>query len=812
MFKNYFKIALRNLWKNKGFSAINIIGLAVGLATCLLIVFYVGDELSYDRYNKNADRIYRVDGDIQFAGNHFILAVAPDPVGPTLKREFPQIERFVRFRYNGGFLVKKGNSNLQENRVINADSTLFDVFTLPMIEGDPNTALVDPNSLVINERTAKKYFNTTNVVGRNLIINDTSNYKITGVIKNIPSQSHFDYDFFISMASLPESRKNNWVSNNFNTYFLLKKGSDPKKLEAQMGVVIMKYLGEQAKTILNIDLDEFIKSGNHATYSLMPLTKIHLHSNKTAELGMNGNIQYVYIFSLIAFLILLIACVNFMNLSTARSSNRAKEVGVRKVLGSLRTDLIAQFLTESVITCFMALLLALVLVWAALPYFNELSGKNLSSSVFTNPWLFPLLILLMLVVGIIAGSYPAFYLSAFKPIAVLKGKLANGFRSSWLRSGLVVFQFFISIVLIVGTIVIYTQLKYIHNKNVGFNRDQVLVIKNTDPLGSQVKAFKNEILKLSGVNNATVTGFLPTSGWRTDTPLFPDATLDQKSAVSMQVWNVDENYIPTLGMKIVEGRNFSDQFPTDSSGIILNQAAVKLLGLKDPLNKTLYFMEDVNDFINNKRDVSTCHIVGVVSDFNFNSLREVVSPLALFMKKQNSSIAFKISTENISGLISQINDKWKEMAPGQPFNYSFMDEDFNRVYNNDQKVGRIFISFALFAILIACLGLFGLVTYAAQQRTKEIGIRKVLGASEVNVAGMLSKDFLKLILVAALIAFPVSWWAMNQWLNQFAYRISISWWIFLVAGVTALLIGMITVSFQAIKAAIANPVNSLRSE
>jgi putative ABC transport system permease protein len=812
MFTNYLKIAVRNLWKNKTFSAINIIGLAVGLATYLLILFYVADELSYDRYNKNAQRIYRVDGDIQFAGNHFIMAVAPDPMGPTLKREFPQVEQEVRFRYNGGFLVRKGSSNLIENRVIFADSTLFKVFTLPMIDGDPNTALVEPNSLVINEKTAKKYFNTTQAVGKNLIINDTANFKITGVIKDIPSQSHFNYDFFISMASLPESRKNNWLSNNFNTYLLLKKGADPKKLESLMDELIRKNLGEQAKTALNINMDEFIKSGNHASFSLMPLTKIHLHSNKTMELGVNGNIQYVYIFSLVALLILLIACVNFMNLSTARSSNRAKEVGVRKVLGSLRKDLITQFFTESLITCFVALLLALILVSTALPYFNMLSGKNLSSSVFTNPWLFPLLIVLMLIVGIIAGSYPAFYLSAFNPIAVLKGKLSKGFSNSWLRSGLVIFQFFISIALIIGTLVIYTQLKFIHNKDVGYNRDQVLVIKNTDPLGSRIKAFKEDILKLPGVMNATVTGFLPTSGWRSDTPLFPDATLNQKSAVSMQVWDVDENYVPTLGMKMEDGRNFSNQFPTDSDGVILNQSAVKLLGLKDPLNKTLYYMKDVNEFLNNKKVASSCHIVGVVNDFNFNSLRKGVSPVALFFRRQNSSVAFKISSRDIAGLVGEINNNWKEMVPGQPFTYSFMDEDFNNLYKNDQKVGRIFISFALFAIIIACLGLFGLVTYAAQQRTKEIGIRKVLGASEMDITSMLSKDFLKLILISALVAFPVSWWAMNQWLNQFAYRISIGWWIFLVAGLTALLIGLITVSFQAIKAALANPVKSLRTE
>ncbi len=808
MIKNYFKVALRNLWKNKGFSAINIIGLAVGIAVCLLITLYVIDELSYDKYNTKADRIYRVDGDIQFGGNHFILAVAPDPMGPTLKKDFPQVEQYVRFRGYGGFLVKKGTENVQEGNVIYADSTLFDVFTLPMIEGDPKTALTAPNSVVITEDIAKKYFNTaTNVVGKNLIINDTGNYKITGVIKNVPKQSHFRFDFFVSLSSSEESRQNMWISNNFNTYIVLKPGADPKALEAQFDAMIDKYVGPQVKAFLNLDMEGFKKSGNFDRYILTPLTQIHLHSNKVAELGANSSIQYVYIFSAIAIFILLIACVNFMNLSTARSANRAKEVGVRKVLGSFKKDLIRQFLMESMLVSFIALLLALLIAWLLLPYFNQLSSKDISLSFISVPLLLPTLVLIALIVGLLAGSYPAFYLSSFNPAEVLKGKLSGGFKRSWLRSGLVVFQFWISIVLIIGTVVIYKQLKYIQNIDIGFNRNQVLVVKNTDALRNQTKAFMQEIKKLPDVQNATMTGYLPTSDWRSDSPLFADATLDQKSAVSAQIWRVDENYIPTLDMQMKSGRNFSTQFLTDSTGIIINEAAAKLLGFKDPMNKQLYYLNDMN-----KKSVTVYHIVGVVKNFNFNSLRENVTPLALMYGEQNGSIAFRINSKNAASFINKIEATYKKMAPGQPFTYSFMDDDFNRIYTAEQRIGNISITFSILAIVIACLGLFGLVTYAAEQRIREIGIRKVLGASISNIVSMLSMDFLKLVLIASVIAFPFAWYFMNSWLQDFANRIHISWWIFAIAGIMALLIALITVSFQAIRAALMNPVKSLRTE
>ncbi len=810
MFTNYLKIAFRNLRKNKGFSAINIFGLAIGIATCLLITLYVWDELNYDKYNVNADRIYRVDGDIEFGGNHFILAASPDPLGATLKKDFPQVEQYVRFRNHGGFLVKKGTENVQENNVRYTDSTLFTVFTLPMIAGNAATALVNPNSVVITESTARKYFNTTNVVGKTLTINDTGSLKITGVIKDVPRQSHFNFDFFVSMyGQLSPYEINQWTSNNFNTYIVLKRGANPKALEAQFDVLITKYVGPSLQSF-NLTMEQFKKTGNHINYSLTPLTSIHLHSNKTAELGINSSIEYVYIFSAIAIFILLIACVNFMNLSTARSSGRAKEVGVRKVLGSLRKSLIIQFITESLVISFIALLLALVIVVLLLPYFNQLAGKEITLSLVATFWLLPSLLVLVIIVGLLAGSYPAFYLSSFKPIEVLKGKLAAGFKGSWLRSGLVVFQFWISIILIIGTLVIYNQLNFIRNKNIGYKRDNVLIIQNTDALGTRANSFKENVLKINGVLNATMTGYLPTAGWRNDSPIFSDASLDQKKAVSLQIWNVDENYIPTLGMQMAKGRNFSNRFHTDSSGIILNEAAAKLFGFPDPLNKPLYFL---NSFpVKDSKDVSALHVLGVVKDFNFNSLHDNVTPLCFLLKKQTGSIAFRISTANAKNLIAQIENQYKALAPGQPFKYSFMDDDYNKIYDAEQRTGSLSVTFSVLAILIACLGLFGLVTYAAEQRRKEIGIRKVLGANVGNVVTMLSKDFLKLVFVAALIAFPVAWFAMNRWLQDFAYRITISPWIFVKAALLSVFIALATICFQAIKAALASPVKSLRTE
>ena len=807
MLKNYFKTAVRNLSKNKFYSSINIIGLAVGLATCLLIFLYVVDELGYDKYNANAGRIYRANNDIKFNGNYLDLSQVPAVMGPTMLREMPQVQQYVRMNWHGSFLVKKGNENIQEQRVAYADSTLFDVFTLPVIAGDAKTALKDYHSLVITETIAKKYFNSTDVVGKTMLMNDTSNYKITAVIKDIPKQSHFHFDFFVPMLESYGIHEDNWFSENYTTYILLKKNADVKQVEAQLNPFMDKHVGPQLQSFVNISLSDFKKGGGYIRASLTPLTAIHLHSNKQGDLEGNGNAEYVYIFSGIALMILLIACVNFMNLSTARSSNRAKEVGVRKVLGSLRANLIQQFLTESFLISFVALVIAVLMAWLLLPYFNQLAGKEINAAALLQPYMVLSLVVLMLIVGLLAGSYPAFFLSSFQPIDVLKGKLAKGFKRSWLRNSLVVFQFVISIVLIFGTIVIYNQLNYIHNKDIGFNRNQVVIINHANTLGNQAETFKNELLQVSGVQSATMSGYLPVNYGRNSNTYFTSPTLDPTTGINVQAWTVDENYVPTLGLKIAEGRNFSQQFLTDSTGVIINEAAAKFLATKNLLNKKIYTIKDIQS-----KELIDFHIIGIVKNFNFSSLRDVVTPLALFLGKDNGNISVRISSGDISNAVAQIKNKWKAMAPSQPFDYSFMDDDFNKLYTTEQRTGNIFITFAVLAILIACLGLFGLVTYAAEQRIREIGIRKVLGASVSNIAGMLSTDFLQLVIISAAIAFPLAWWAMNKWLQGFAYRVNISWWAFAIAGILALLIALITVSFQAIKAAIANPVKSLRTE
>jgi putative ABC transport system permease protein len=807
MIKNYIKTAFRSLMKNKGFTFINVFGLALGLATCMLIVFYVFDELSYDKFNTNADRIYRVDNDIKFNGAPNSYAVAPAPMAAAMKNDFPEVEQAVRFRMRGGALVKKGNQDIHENKMVFVDSTLFSVFTLPMISGNPVNALANPHTIVITERIAQKYFNKTNVVGQVLVLNDTSLYKITGVIKNVPSQSHFDFDFFISMAGLAESKETVWLSNNFNSYVLLKPGTDYNSLEKKLPGFFRKHAGPQMETMLHSNFDKFEQAGNYVKLTLTPLTKIHLQSNRIAELGPPGNLQYVFIFSAIAIFILLIACVNFMNLSTARSSNRAREVGVRKVLGSPRKYLIAQFLTESVMLTLLASVIAVFAAWGLLHLFNDLSGKDLIVNKQLLYRFLPGLFVFAIVLGCLAGSYPALFLSGFNPTEVLKGKLSSGFKGGRLRSFLVVFQFAISIFLIIGTIVIYNQLTYIRSKDLGYNRDHILVVQNTWVLGNQAKAFKQEVKQLAGVQNATLTGYLPNEGNSNSTAFFKDKIADQKRAFSTEVWTVDEDYVNTLGIKMVAGRSFSKEMLTDSSGIIINESAARLLGLVNPVDKFLYAPAD-----NFLKKLTEYHIIGVMKDFNFHSLRENVSPMVLVLNEERGALGVRITSANIPSIISKIEAKWKKISPNQQFGYSFMDDDFDAIYRSEQRVGTLALVFTSLAIIIACLGLFGLAAYAAEKRTKEIGIRKVLGANVSAIVGMLSKDFIILVFIAIAFATPLAWWAMHTWLQSFAYRQNIQWWVIALAGVTALLIAFITISFQSIKAALTNPVKSLRSE
>jgi len=806
MIRNYIKTAFRTLQKNKGFTAINVFGLALGLATCMLIVFYVFDELSYDQYNVNADRIYRVNEDIKFGGNSNSYAVAPAPLAAAIKSDFPEIEQVTRFRTKGGNQVKKGTQNIQEDAMV-YDPTIFKVFTLPMLNGDPDKALIAPHTVVITERMANKYFGRTNVVGQTLTFNDTSFYKITGVIQNIPQQSHFNFDFFISMPSLSESRDEAWFSSNFNTYILLWPGASVASLEAKMPAFLVRHASAQLQSILHLSFDKLKQGGNYFNLNFTPLTQIHLHSNRVAELGANGNIQYVYIFSAIAIFILLIACVNFMNLSTARSSNRAREVGVRKVLGSARKYLIFQFLTESIIITLIGAIIAVFAAWALLPAFNQMADKQLTVTPHIAFVVLPVVFIIVLVIGGLAGIYPAFFLSGFKPIEVLKGKLSVGFKGGYLRSFLVVFQFAISIFLIIGTLVVYNQLKYIQNKDLGYNRSHVLTIWDTWTLGDKAKSFKQEIKQLAGVQSATLTGALPTDDFGNSTSMFKDPVIDPKRALMTQEWDVDVDYISTLGMKIMAGRDFSSQMPTDSSALVINEAAAKQLAFTNPLNKQLYVPQD-----NMVKVLKPYHIIGVVKDFNFQSLRDNVTPLVFMLDNNTGALSVRINSANIPALMSLIKNKWTGFAPNRQFNYSFMDQDFDSLYRSEQRIGTISITFTSLAIVIACLGLFGLAAYAAEQRTKEIGIRKVLGASMSAIIGMLSVDFIKLVLLAIVLASPFAWWVMNMWLQEFAYRQNIQWWVLAAAGVAAILIAFATISFQSIRAALTNPVKSLRSE
>jgi putative ABC transport system permease protein len=811
MFSNYFKIAWRNLVKNKTFSFINIAGLASGLACFILIALYVTDELSYDHFNEKAGRIYRINSDIVFGGNKLHLAVASDPMGATLKKDYPQVEEYVRFfNSNGSKLVKKGNEFIRENNVAHADSTLFDVFTLPVIAGDAKTALNEPNTVVISESAAKKYFSTTDAIGKNIETNDNGStlYKVTAVIKDIPHNSHFNFDMIFSMDNV-RYQWGNFLSHNHQTYLLLRPGTDYKEFEKNFKQFINKYVIPQAAQFMEVkSMDEFEKAGNKLEYTLMPLSDIHLHSDRTAEMNVNGNIQYVYIFSVIALVVLVLACVNFMNLSTARSASRAKEVGIRKVVGSEKKLLIRQFLTESILTTVISTVLAIGIAWLCLPWFNDLSAKELHISDLLQSRYLVFLIALPLIVGLLAGTYPAFVLSSFNPIVVLKGKLSGGLKRSTLRNVLVIGQFTASIFLIAATIIVFRQLNYIQTKKLGFSKDQMLIV-GTGALGKNREAFKNEVSKFSGVKGATYAGYLPVDGSsRNDVSFSTEAAMTSTNSVNMQVWNIDHTYIPLMEMEIIKGRNFSKDFGTDSNATIINETAAKLLGWNDPVGKKLYtYFQDgaSNNLIS--RDV-----IGVVKNFHFESMKENIGPLCFRLADNSWATAFKVNTTDIKQLVSNIESKWKAMAPGMPFSYQFMDESFDNMYRVEQRTGKLGLTLAIIAILIACLGLFGLATYTAEQRIKEIGVRKVLGATISNIITMLSKDFMILVLIASAVAMPLAWWAMSKWLQDFAYRISIGWWIFIAAGVIALLIALVTVSSQAIKAALANPVKSLRTE
>lgn len=806
MIRNYIKIAFRNLRRHGFYSIINVTGLAVGIACCLMIVLFVQDELSYDKHHEKADRIYRVAADINIGGTHHQMATSPTPMAKTMVTDYPIVEMAGRFGWSGSYLVKREGDNIKESKVVYADNSILQIFTIPFIEGDSRRALEKPNSLVLSQSAAQRHFGDESPIGKQLTLQNRDLFQVTGVYEDMPKNSHFHFDFMLSMEGLDEAKSTSWLGNNYQTYFQLSESANIEEFGSSFAEMVNTYTYPQAEALLGTSLEDYKKSGQWVRYYAQPLPAIHLNSNLTWELEPNGDIKYVYIFSAIAMIIMIIACINFMNLSTARSANRAKEVGIRKVLGSYRSHLIKQFLTESILLSFLAMIIAIVLTSLALSSFNQLANKSLVIP-FSEPMFWVSVSSAILLIGFVAGVYPSFFLSGFRPAQVLKGTLALGAKSGWLRSTLVVVQFCVSIFLIVGTLVINRQLNFIQNTKVGFDKEQVIIIENAYALDGNLEAYRNSLLQNANIVSATISSFLPVSSARSDSDFFPEGqSPDLNNSVSMQNWAIDYDYVETMGMEIIEGRNFSLDFPSDSSGIILNERAAELFGISDdPLGKRVFVIGDDSDFI-------YFEVVGIVKNFNYESLKKNIGALSFSLRESRGYISFRIDTENMPIMISALESKWKELGPGQPFQYSFLDDRFAKMYDAEQRVGNIAFTFSILAIFVACLGLFGLAAFTAQQRTKEIGVRKVLGASVSSILMLLSMEFGKLILIALVFAIPISWYFMDSWLQDFYYRINLGPGIFLYAGIITFVIAWLSMSWQSVKAAMGNPIDALKDE
>jgi len=802
MLKNYLKIAVRNIKKSKTYSFINILGLAIGMACCILILFYVQDELSYDRFHENADRIYRVVDSMDAPGGMSLdFAITSAPLAPTIKADFPEVEDSVRL-YRRRRMVANGEKKDYEDNLVYADQSLFNIFTLPLVKGDPKTALESPKTVVLSESSALKYFGNNEAVNQTLSIND-QDFLITGIMKDMPKNSHFTADLFVSLKTLEQNpifQNNyiqNWVRHEFYTYVLLIDEDSAKELESKLPSFLEKYAAQQVKEIL----------GGTISSSLQPLKSIHLHSHLQAEISPNSDIKYVYIFSFIAFIILLIACVNFMNLATARSVKRSMEVGLRKVVGAKRSQLIGQFLGESLMyTCF-ALLFALVLVAAALPSFNSLTGKAIDISYLNNPILLGGLFLILIFVGLTSGSYPAFFISKYHPALVLKGAKSTPSKKSFLRRGLVVLQFSISIILIISTSVVLNQLDFLRNKKLGFNKEHVVVVPITaNSFRKNAESVKEELMQNPSIVQASITHSIP--GGMTAGDVIRMVNDEGTQTMTVRMIYTDHEYLKTMGMEIVDGRDFSKDMSTDpTEAFIINEAAVRAWQLDNPLETQLEWGGDqYGAEIKGK-------VIGVVKDFQFQSLKDEINPLVIILDPQNTTVfAIRVRPEGIPATLQFIETKWKELDPAHPFKYYFMDEFFDRLYQSEEKLSQVFSTFSTLAIFIAALGLFGLALYMVEQRTKEIGVRKILGASLGNIFVLISKEFVYLVIIANVVAWPLAYLLMRKWLQNFSYRIDMGIWIFVLAGVIALAIALLTISFQAIKAALADPVKSLRYE
>jgi putative ABC transport system permease protein len=813
MYKNYFKIAWRNLSRNKGYSLINMGGLTVGVTACLIITIYITHELSYDTHFKNADRIYRLNTELMFSGNHYKLASSPPAAARTLPVDFPEVESAVHFRQWPWRWVKRGTESFKEQHIAYASNEIFKVFSLPLMNGSTDNALLEPNTLVISKSKAQKYFPGGEALGQMLIIDDL-NYKITGVFNDLPVTTHFRLDFILSIAGLEDSKNESWLANNFNTYILLREGASAKSLESKFPFLVEKYFGPQAREFFGSDLklNTADGKGDKVIYSLTPLRHIHLRSHLTMEMGANSDISYVYLFGTVALFIFLIACINFMNLSTARSSNRAKEVGVRKVMGSIRGHLVSQFLTESVLLSIISFALAIALAYLLLPSFNTLAGQTLAIPFTKLKFIF-LFVSASIVAGILAGLYPSFFLSAFKPIPALKGKAGANVKGVSIRSALVVFQFMISIFLIIGTIAVQKQLSFIQNKKLGYVKDQVVILHNTETLGTQQQSFRNELTRNSIVTSASVSGYVPISGWaRLEQSFWKESQQpSEENHVSMQCWNIDHAYIPTMGMEIDQGRNFSLDFPSDSLAVILNESAVRHFGFKEPIGAKIETFAFEEGAFETKR-YATLTVIGVIKDFHFESLRENITPLCLRLGESNWSISVRFQAGNTDQAIAYLEQTWKKFNHDVPFEFTFLDEAFGNMYASEKRLGSIFGIFSTLTIIIACLGLFALTAFSAEQRTKEIGVRKVLGASVASIVYLLSREFSKLILIAFIIAAPLAWYSVDWWLKDYTYKVEIGIFVYISAGLFAFLIAGLTMSYQSVRAALVNPVKSLKTE
>lgn len=810
MFKNYIKIAWRSLKKQAFFTFLNTFGLAIGMAGALMISLYIYDELSYDKMFADADRIYRIDADIKFGGAEIKAAESAPPMAGALKRDYSQVESTVRFRTLGSMYVKKvgGETSSKENRVTYADSTFFQFFGIDLLAGNSKTALTGTNSLVLTKTAAEKYFGSTDVLGQNMLLDNSDTYTVTGVIDDMPKNSYFnEYSVFLAMAGNVASREELWGSNNYFTFVKLIPEAKVEDFQAPLQGMLERYMLPWAqKYFPGMTAESFAASGNYIRYHTIALTDIHLHSDRSSEMNATSSMQNIYILSFIGLFLIILASVNFMNLSTAHSLKRAKEVGVRKTLGSNKMNLIFQFLTESGLIAFISLIAALLITMITLPFFNGFTGKSIAIP-FTQPLFWLLLLAATILLGLFSGCYPAFFMSRFTPVKTLKGGASESVGNGRVRNALVIFQFSISVFLIVSTLVVFQQLNFIQSKDLGFTKDQVLLINEISPLGSKTNAFKEEILKMGNVENVTLSNFYPTPSWRSDTSFFQEGTKSQENAIQMQTWDVDMDYLKTLEMDVVAGRDFNKQYASDSTAIIINEATLPILNVTAQEALGMRISEEID-----MENPTYYTIIGVVKDFHFKSLRENIGALGLHVENNAENMAVRLSGGDYSKSIVEIENIWNTMAPGQPFDYQFMDEAFYSTYNSEQKLSQIFFIFTILSIFIACLGLFGLAAFNAEKRTKEIGVRKVLGATVSQISYRLTVDFLKLVGVAILISLPLGWFAMNKWLEDFSYRIEIGFGVFVLAAVLAIVVAIVTVSYQSIKAAIVNPVKSLRSD